>query len=102
MADKSLGQVLTTATSGSSSTLNLPGGVGQMVVGGTFDSCTVKLQVSPDGGTTWIDVGGDASVTEAGVVNFDLNSCEIRLTIASAGSSTSINGWVTRTTGFWA
>ena len=93
MADKSLGQVLTTATSGSSSTLNWPGGVGQMVVGGTFDSCTVKLQVSPDGGTTWIDVGGDASVTEAGVV---------RLTIASAGSSTSINGWVTRTTGFWA
>ncbi len=73
-----------------------------MVVDGTFDSCTVKLQMSPDAAVTWIDVGGDASVTAAGVVNFDLRSCDVRLTIASAGGSTSINGWVTRTTGLWA
>jgi len=102
MADKSLVKVLTAAASGSSSTLDWPGGVGQMAVAGTFDDCTVKLQMSPDGAVTWIDVGGDASVTEAGVVNFDLRSCEVRLTIASAGGSTAIDGWVTRTTGLFA
>ena len=103
MADKSLVQVATAVTSNSqTSTLNWPGGTGQMVIGGTFDTATVKLQVSPDGGSTWIDVGGDASVTAAAVVNFTLNSCEIRLDISSVDSSTSINGWLTRTTGLWA
>ena len=103
MADKSLVQVATSVTSNSqTSALNWQGGVGQMVVGGTFDTCTVKLQMSPDAAVTWIDVGGDASVTAAGVVNFDLGSCEIRLDISSVGASTSINGWLTRTTGLWA
>ena len=105
MANTSLTQVFTGADTlnQTSTELNWPGGIGQMVVDGTFDTCTVELQMSPDDGTTWVPIGGDATVTEKAVVNFDLNGCDIRLELTSVGGSTSINGWLTRTVsdGIW-
>lgn len=99
MAD-SLTQVMTSKVSGESSAVQWFGGTGQMIITGTFDSSTVSLQVSPDDGTTWITVSG-SSVTAADCKNFDLNSCDIRLAITAAGGSTSINAWLTKTTGQW-
>ena len=89
-------QYTSQTTAAASSTIEWEGGLGHMVVTGTFDGCTVDLQVSPDSGTTWQNVGGDASLTDAGVVSFELNPCQVRLNLTSAGGSTSINGWVTR------
>ena len=80
---------------GSSSAQTWEGGLGHMFVSGTFDRCTGDLEVSPDDGTTWVAVGGDASLTAAGCVSFELNPCKVRLTVSSAGASTSINGWLT-------
>ena len=89
-------QEFTTQTAnGSSSTQTWEGGLGHMFVSGTFDSCTVALEVSPDDGTTWVAVGGDASLTAAGCVSFELNPCKVRLTLSSAGAATSIKGWLT-------
>ncbi|MAF24529.1 hypothetical protein CL634_02995 [bacterium] len=96
----SLTQVLTSAVSGNSTAVQWVGGIGQMVVTGTFDSATVSLQMSPDDGSTWITVSG-SSLTSADCKNFDLNSCDLRLAITSAGASTSINAWTTNTTGQW-
>ena len=66
-----------------------------MVVAGTFGSGTVKLQLSPDDGTTWVDVGGDSSVTAAAVVNYSVNACSLRLNL-SGSSGASINAWLTQ------
>jgi len=102
MAD-SLTQVLTAATSGSSATIQWYGGTGQLGVTGTWghDSLSVNLEWSPDDGTTWIAVGGDASFSAAGVVSFTLGSCDIRVTLDNPHASTSINAWITKTTGQW-
>jgi len=43
---------------GQSGTKVWPGGKGSFVAYGTWGSGTIKLQLSPDGGTTWIDVTG--------------------------------------------
>jgi hypothetical protein len=99
MAD-SLTQVMTNKVSGESSSVQWYGGTGQIIVTGTFDSSTVSLQISPDDGSTWITISG-SSVTAADCKNFDLNSCDLRLAITSAGASTSINAWITKTTGQW-
>tara|TARA_B100001750_G_scaffold172218_1_gene140460 strand:+ start:73 stop:414 length:342 start_codon:yes stop_codon:yes gene_type:complete len=103
MANTSLTQVFTGVTAdGESAELNWPGGVGQMVVDGTFGGGTVALEMSPDDGTTWVAIGGDASVTSDAVVNFDLNGCDIRLSL-SGSSGANLNGWLTRTVsdGIW-
>ena len=90
------------SANGNSTALNWPGGVGQMVVEGTWGGGTVKLQVSPDDGTTWVAVGGDSTITADGVVNFDLNSCDIRLNLSGA-TAPSLDGWLTETVndGIW-
>jgi hypothetical protein len=103
MANSSLTKVFDGVTAdGNSTALDWPGGVGQMVVSGTFGSGTVVLQVSPDDGTTWVTVGGDSTVTAAAVVNFDLNSCDIRLNL-SGSSGADLDGWLTETVkdGIW-
>jgi len=103
MANSSLTKVFDGASAdGNSTALNWPGGVGQMVVSGTFGGGTVKLQMSPDDGTTWVDVGGDSSVTAAAVVNFDLNGCDIRLNL-SGSTGADLDGWLTETVqdGIW-
>lgn len=91
-----LDKIFNAATSNASSTaVNWEGGIGQFMVSGTFDSCTVKMQMSPDDGTTWIDVGSDTEFTSAGVANFELGPCDIRGDLSSAGSSTSVSAWMT-------
>ena len=82
-------------TDGQSSELNWSGGFGTFVVGGTFNSVTVKLEMSPDGATTWFDVGADVTLTEAGIANFQLGVCVLRVDLASTSSpAPSINAWV--------
>jgi hypothetical protein len=103
MANSSLTKVFDGVDAdGNSSSFSWPGGVGQMVVGGTFGSGTVKLQMSPDDGTTWVAIGGDSTVTTDAVVNFDLNSCDIRLNL-SGSSGADLDGWLTETVkdGIW-
>jgi hypothetical protein len=67
---------------------------------GSSDS-VVNLEVSPDDGTTWIAVGGDASFSEAGIISFTLGSCDIRVTLDNPHASTSIDAWITKTSGQW-
>ena len=103
MANSSLTKVFDGVTAdGNSTALDWPGGVGQMVVEGTFGSGTVKLQMSPDDGTTWVAIGGDATVTADAVVNFDLNGCDIRLNL-SGSTGANLDGWLTETVkdGIW-
>ena len=73
---------------------NWPGGVGQFMAEGTWDGATCKMQVSPDDGTTWIDVGSDVTLTADGIANFELGACDIRADLSSVGT-TSIDCWMT-------
>ena len=77
-----------------SSTYNFNKGEGQIVVAGTWDTATVKLQMSPDGGTTWVDVGSASTYTADGISSFALNSCKVRVNVSSVGSSTSVSAWL--------
>ncbi len=47
------------------------GGAAAFVGWGTFGTGTLKLQISPDGGTTWIDVPL-ATMTANGMVSIEL------------------------------
>jgi len=80
---------------GSTSSLNWDGRTGQVIASGTWDSATLQLEVSPDDGTTWISVGDEGKLSDSGAFNFDLNPCNVRLTVASAGGSTNLNAWIT-------
>lgn len=54
------------------------GGRGQFVLAGTLGGATVTLQrLGPDG-ETWLDMGADAALTAAGVVNFEAPPCMVR------------------------
>ncbi len=68
------------------------GGKGVFVVrAGTFSGATVKLQWSPDQGTTWLDVdqGGDVFVTltAVGAGLFELPGCKIRAAVTGGPPS---------------
>ncbi|MCP4992864.1 MAG: hypothetical protein GY934_03615 [Gammaproteobacteria bacterium] len=57
---------------------------------GTFDSATVKVQLSPDG-SEWFDLD-DLTFTAKGVVNFMTQiGVQYRANLSSAGGSTSVN-----------
>ncbi len=87
-------QAFTTKSANGQSTVYVwPGGVGQFSAAGTWDGATCKLQVSPDSGTTWIDVGSDVTKTEDGIGNFELGTCQVRADLSSVGT-TSINCWI--------
>ena len=76
-------------TNGNSSSVSHPGGPALLVVRGTFDGATVKIQVSDDG-TNWVDLQY-ASFTAATAVIMDLPiNTLIRANVASAGAGTSI------------
>ncbi|MDI1263895.1 MAG: hypothetical protein PS018_11620 [bacterium] len=85
-------------TDGNSSAVDWVGGRGVFAVFGTFNGATVKLQWSPDDGTTWLDVDrlGDTYVTlsAAGSGGFELPPCKLRANLASAGGSTSLTAVV--------
>jgi hypothetical protein len=71
------------------------GGRGSAAAWGTFGGGTAKLQQSPDGGTTWIDVdrSGDTyvSFTANGEGGFELGLCLLRFSLTGA---TAPNVWV--------
>ena len=99
MANYATEKVFAAQTSdGQSTAYEWPGGIGQFIVEGTWNGATVKLQVSPDGGTTWLDVGSDVTLTAAGIGNFELggsSNFKIRADLSSAGGSTSLDCWMT-------
>lgn len=80
------------AASASGSAVDWPGGRGAFSVPvGTFSGATVKLQWSPDDGTTFLDVdrSGDTYVTltAAGSGLFDLPVCKIKAVITGGPPS---------------
>lgn len=76
-------------TNGNSSALSHPGGPVLLIVRGTFDGATVKIQVSDDG-TNWIDLQY-AAFTAAVAVLMDLPiNTQIRANVAGAGAGTSV------------
>ncbi len=68
------------------------GGRGVFTAFGTFGSGTLKLQVSHDAGTTWIDVdrSGDTFVTFTtnGQGGFELGNCLLRTSLSGATAPT--------------
>ncbi len=89
-------KVFTSQTAnGSTSSLNWDGREGQVIASGTWDGANIQLEVSPDSGTTWVSVGDEGKLEADGAFNFSLNPCNVRLTVASAGASTSLNAWIT-------
>ena len=80
---------------GSTDATTWPGGVGTFHSFGTHDGETNTLQVSLDGGTTYIAVGTDTTLTADGIGTFELpKGAKIRATLSSAGASTSISSWL--------
>ena len=78
-----------------STTYNWVGGVGQFMAKGTWDTATLKMQMSPDEGTTWIDIGTSVTFTSDGIGNFELGPSDIRADLSSVGASTSLDCWMT-------
>lgn len=66
------------AANGNTDTHKWQGGEGNFVAQGTFDSGSVALQFSVDGGTTWINVGTDTTFTANGGGNFKAPVCDLR------------------------
>lgn len=88
--------LLTAAGNGAGSSVQVPrfnqaaqSHLRTLFVWGTFDSATVKLQVSPDD-STWFDVPGADSITAQSVLNVEFRAPYIRCSV-SGGTSPSIN-----------
>lgn len=80
---------------GASASVPWRGGIGSVAAWGNFGGGTVSLQMSPDNGTTWINVdrSGDTYVTYTanGQGDFQLGLCLLRFNLAGA---TTPNIWV--------
>lgn len=64
-----------------------------LVASGAFGGATITVEVSPNGGTTW--VATDAMLTAAGVKNFiGGEGLLFRLTLSGATGTTSVSAWV--------
>lgn len=84
-------------TDGNGSEFDWPGGQGALIVTGTPGGATVKLQMSPDGGTNYVDTEGSlANVT--GVDLFTLPPCKVRGNVSSASGSTNIDAFAQKIT----
>lgn len=70
--------------------LGTPGGIGTFAAWKSFGGGTVKMQVSPDGGTTWIDAdSAELEFTANGIGNFHISGgLEWRFRINLSGSTT--------------
>jgi hypothetical protein len=64
-------------------------GVGSLHVYGTFDTCTVTVQVSTDGGVTWTNYA--TAYSAAAHVAFSAGNVLVRAVLASVGGSTSVS-----------
>ena len=81
-------------TNGSSTAHELNRSSASLFVWGTFDSCSVKLEISPNAGTDYVDGPTDWTFTAAGFVEIRVCPVEagyVRATLSSAGAGTSIN-----------
>ena len=62
---------------------------------GTWDTASLKLQSTPDGGTTWFDVPGAVyTVDTDGPVNISIMATHLRFNLSSVGAGTSIDAWI--------
>ena len=78
---------LLSATDTTGDSKHWPGGSATWQVWGTWDGATAQLQISPDEGTTWLDVTG-ASVTEnGGWLSIPVPQGLVRVSIADAGTT---------------
>ena len=55
---------------------------------GTWDGATATVELSPDGGTTWVDSG--ISLTADGMTNLEARGDQIRAVLAGGGGSESV------------
>lgn len=81
------------AADADSNSIDFQGGTLTMVVQKVSGTATVKAQLTPDEGTTWIDIDGmslSASGTKSSAL---LPRCKVRLN-QSASSTPVINAWL--------
>ena len=64
-------------------------GPGTLHIYGTFDTCTVAIEGSTDGGDTW--TAYSTSYTSAGIVAFEAGNILVRAVLSSVGASTSVS-----------
>jgi hypothetical protein len=79
----------TLAADGSTAVVDWGGGSSAgyyLASGATFGSGTLSLQVSFDGGTTYVAAGSAYNLTAAGLVRFILPECKLRVTLSGATS----------------
>ena len=69
-------------------------GKGSLQVVGTWDTATVTIQTSFDGGTTWTSPSG-AVFTADVVTTFESGVCLVRAVLSSVGASTSLSAYLT-------
>lgn len=55
-----------------------------LFVWGVFDGATVKVEISPDGGTTWFDTG--VAIVVKGVQNIEFRAHHIRGVVSGGGA----------------
>lgn len=80
-------------TNGASGTFQSTGRFATLLTAGTFGGAAVAVEVSPDGGTTWITT--TLSVTGPSSTNFIAgNGLLYRLTVSGATGTTNLNAWV--------
>lgn len=65
-------------------------GEGTLHIFGTFDTCTVTIQGSLDGGETWTAPAASA-YTAATITSFNMGRGLVRAVLSSVGASTSVS-----------
>jgi hypothetical protein len=80
-------------TTGASTSYTWLGGTMTVTVDG-LGTGGVKLQSSPDGGTTWEDVGSDVTFTSDGMANAQLMPGLIVRALVTTASTTGVNFWI--------
>lgn len=78
---------LLTDTDASGDAVDWPGGYGMWVVYGTWDGASAQLQLSPDNGTTWVDIDGALLTENGGWNGIVLPVGKIRVEITGAGTT---------------
>lgn len=64
-------------------------GVGTQAIYGTFDTCSIQIQISTDGGKTAVALG--TAITAAAAAAFEQGNILVRAVLSSVGGSTSVS-----------
>ena len=64
-----------------------------LFVSGTFDSATVKFQISIDD-SEYFDVPGANAITAKTVINVEFRAPFVRINVAGAASAAAIDAWL--------